>query len=81
MSNRRDFLKSVALFGAAAATTATLPTQNLLAQNIAHPRPVDRDGLFAMAYREELVCWNEQAVGSWGVITLTSIFIPLQCTS
>jgi len=49
MRNRREFLKCFALLGAA----ATLPVHNLLAENIASPKPVG-DGLFTVAYGKEI---------------------------
>jgi len=57
MNNRRDFLKNVALFGAAAATLPAYGalSHSALAQNIAQPRPIDREGLFAMAYHTEVL--------------------------
>jgi len=49
MNTRRDFLKSLALFGAA----ATLPAHNLFAQDVTLPKPVG-EGLTAVSYGREL---------------------------
>ena len=49
MNNRRDFLKSLALLGAA----ATLPAHSLLAQDVKLPKPVG-DGLSTIGYGTEL---------------------------
>jgi predicted metal-dependent phosphoesterase TrpH len=49
MHNRREFLKSIALLGAA----ATLPVHSLLAQDVKLPKPMG-DGLSTIGYGSEL---------------------------